>query len=100
MAHASDLRSVADRCGEIRQIMVSLISDTTAKEAPFAPEAVEDALDRFKLWTGNLGALHQPQSRMSLESRLADSLEVRNQICEQLSDLQEALQDCRSFLYS
>lgn len=95
MAEASDFRSIADRCGEIRRNLVKLLSETRASEAaPVSTETVEDVIDRFKLWTGNLGALHQPQKRMSLESRLADSPEVRNQICEQLSDLQEALEDC------
>lgn len=96
MSQASDRRSVADRTGDVKQRLLDLLRETRAGEAPLAFETVEDVLDRFKLWSGNLGALHPPHKHMSLEMRLAGSPEVQDQICEQLDDLYEAVQDCES----
>lgn len=87
-------RSIADRSGDVRASLLDLLDKAKTTEAPIEQQEAGDILDRFKLWTGNLGALHQAHKRMSLESRLADSPEVRGQICEQLEDMQEAIQDC------
>ncbi|KAI1385762.1 uncharacterized protein F4822DRAFT_354088 [Hypoxylon trugodes] len=57
------------------------------------PGAIEDIIDRYSLWTGNLGALHSPKSKLSLDQRLTNAPEVRDQICEFLDDLQEAVDD-------
>lgn len=95
MPQPSDHRSIADRSWDIRQSLLDLLDKARTTEAPIEPQEVEDVLDRFKLWTGNLGALHQAHKRISLESRLGDSLEVHGQICEQLDDMQEAIQDCK-----
>lgn len=98
MPQPSSHRSIADRSWDIRQSLLDLLDKARTTEASIEPQEVEDILDRFKLWTGNLGALHQAQKRISLESRLADSPEVQGQICEQLEDMQEAIQD--RILYS
>lgn len=74
--------------------MVDLLGRTRTSEAPLATETVQDVLDRFRLWTGNLGALYQPHKRLSLESRLAEFPEVQDQICEQLEDLEESIREC------
>lgn len=74
--------------------MVDLLGRTRTSEAHLATETVQDVLDRFILWTGNLGALHQPHKRSSLESRLARFPEVQDQICEQLEDLEESIREC------
>lgn len=93
MPQSSDRRSIADRSWDVRQSILDLLDKSKAVEAPVQPPKVEDVLDKFKLWAGNLGALHQAHKRLSLESRLADSPEVQDEICEQLDDLQEAIQD-------
>lgn len=100
MSQASDRRSIADRSRDVKQSMLDLLRKTRVTKTPFAAEAVEDILDRFKLWTGSLGAFHQAHKRMSLESRLADSSEIRDHICEQLDDMQEAIHDRQCFTLS
>lgn len=55
---------------------------------------VTDALDRFSLWAGNLGALLPSTSRLSLDQRLSDAPETGGRICEVLDDLGEAVSDC------
>lgn len=87
-------RSIADRSWDVRQSLLDLLDRARTNDGPIQPQQVEDVLDRFKLWTGNLGALHQAHKRISLESRLADSPEVQDQICEQFDDMEEAIQDC------
>lgn len=94
MSHPNDHRSIADRCSDVRETLSSLVASARATETPLELQKVEDMHDRFQLWAGNLGALHQPHKRLSLESRLADSPEVQDHICEQLDDMQEAAQDC------
>lgn len=93
MPQSSDRRSIADRSWDVRQSILDLLDKSKTVEAPVQPQKVEDVLDKFKLWAGNLGALHQAHKRLSLESRLADSPEVQDEICEQLDDMQEAIQD-------
>lgn len=97
MAQSTARRSIADRSLEVRQSLLDILEKASTIEAHLEVKRVEDALSRFKLWTGNLGALHQAHKRMSLESRLADSPEVQDQICEQLDDMQEAAQDSNCY---
>ena len=57
---------------------------------------VSDAAQRFTLWTGNMGALRSPTSRLSLDHRLSPAPEVQELVCQLLDDLQEALADRKS----
>ncbi|OPB46730.1 ankyrin repeat protein [Trichoderma guizhouense] len=52
-----------------------------------------DALDRFYLWAGNLGALREPNSQLSLENRLAEAPEIRIHIHRQLDNILESIDD-------
>ncbi|KAG7039977.1 regulator of conidiation-1 [Colletotrichum scovillei] len=47
-------------------------------------------LERFEQWAGNLGALRQPSSKLSLDHRLRDSPTVRASIFSILEDLNES----------
>ncbi|KAJ3537897.1 hypothetical protein NM208_g6131 [Fusarium decemcellulare] len=55
--------------------------------------AVTDVLEKFVLWAGNLGALQGPTTRLSLDYRLSESPEVRDEILMQLEDIREATDD-------
>lgn len=97
MPPTSGFKSITDRAEDVRQTLLDLLREAGTSEGwPLASGSIEDVLDRFKLWSGNIGALHHPYKRLSLETRLASSPEVQDQICEQLDDLQESLQDCKS----
>lgn len=96
MADSYADKGIAERSSDIRQSLLDVLEKSKSAESLVELRKVADLLDRFQLWTGNLGALHHAQKRMSLESRLADSQEVKDQICEHLDDMQEALQDCES----
>ena len=83
--------SLYRRCGDARQRLLDLIS-RIRDDAPLKP-ALSDTLARFMLWAGNLGAMRQPSSRLSLDQRLADAPEVHGVICQHLDDICEAADD-------
>ncbi|EUC49880.1 hypothetical protein COCMIDRAFT_83255 [Bipolaris oryzae ATCC 44560] len=50
---------------------------------------MREELDRLSLFVGNIGALHQPESPMSIESRLQGAHDVLTHIVGLLDDLKE-----------
>ncbi|RYP19528.1 hypothetical protein DL767_009626 [Monosporascus sp. MG133] len=48
-------------------------------------------LERFEQWSGNLGALQPPESPLSLQHRLRDSLSVRSAMLKTLHDLRDSI---------
>ncbi|KAI0114257.1 hypothetical protein F4776DRAFT_330204 [Hypoxylon sp. NC0597] len=90
-------RSISERSRKVRKSLENLKGqiqkETREEQLLIQPDAIEDILDRYLLWTGNLGALHEPTNRLSLDCRLSAAPEIRDQICEFLDDLQEAIDD-------
>ncbi|KAI1413447.1 hypothetical protein F5Y13DRAFT_189354 [Hypoxylon sp. FL1857] len=90
-------RSISERSREIKKSLRNLKDqidkDAQKDQPPIRSDAIEDILDRYLLWTGNLGALHEPTNKLSLDCRLLAAPEIRDQICEFLDDLQEAVDD-------
>jgi hypothetical protein len=56
-------------------------------------ESFNDAMDRFKIWAGNIGALQS--GRASLDYRLGHS-DVRTEVLRLLKQLLGSLTDCES----
>ena len=78
---------------------VSLRSSSNPQDGDLFPEGFipEDNLDsfgRFRLWTGNIGALQRNKS--SLDHRSRHSV-VRDEVVRLLTQLLYALTDCKSF---
>ncbi|OTA55113.1 hypothetical protein K449DRAFT_338029, partial [Hypoxylon sp. EC38] len=90
-------KSISERSREVRKSLEGLKDqiqkETREDQLLIQPDVIEDILDRYSLWTGNLGALHEPTNRLSLDCRLSAAPEIRDQICEFLDDLQEAIDD-------
>ena len=61
-------------------------------KAPLPASRVEDELGRFKIWTSSSGAL-QKGSR-SLDYRLREASQVRDQVIKILKDLEYSLREC------
>ncbi|RYC86508.1 hypothetical protein BFJ63_vAg10650 [Fusarium oxysporum f. sp. narcissi] len=57
---------------------------------------LQNELSRFKVWSGNIGA-HR-KGRSSLDHRLRDASNIRDQVVELLEDLRESLQDAKDIL--
>lgn len=92
-----DDKTISGECRDIRQQLIELLSilkngsvqTLTSVEAP----SIQDALERFMLWAGNLGALRKPTSKLSLDARLASSQDVRLYVGRELEKISKALED-------
>jgi hypothetical protein len=93
-------QTIAAQSLQVKQSLTRLIAHLAENPPLLHRGAVEDVLDRFLLWAGNLGAMRAPVSRLSLDRRLAEAPEVKELICQHLADLQEALDDRESLLPS
>ncbi|VTT55264.1 unnamed protein product [Fusarium fujikuroi] len=54
---------------------------------------LQNELSRFKVWSGNIGA--HKKGRSSLDHRLRDASNIRDQVVELLEDLRESLKDAK-----
>lgn len=52
-----------------------------------------DAIERFQLWSGSVGAPVDAEKKISLDWRLREADEIKEQINDLLHDLIEALDD-------
>lgn len=55
---------------------------------------INEELERLSLWAGNIGALHRPDSPLSIETRLREAPDVLAHIQELLEDLKEVTGEC------
>lgn len=96
--------SISARSQHVRQRLQeavnkkSLLANAASWTKSLAAIDVSDALERFTLWAGNLGAILPQTSRLSLDRRLADAPETSERICEVLDDLAEAITDLLDLL--
>lgn len=91
--------SVSEQCWTCittLKTIVSTLSDPNRPKGRVHHEQVNDELERFRLWIGNIGALHRPQSSMSLESRLREAKDVLGHILQLLNDLNMFAGECGS----
>ncbi|KAF6845187.1 Reticulocyte-binding protein 2-like protein a 5 [Colletotrichum musicola] len=88
------------RAGAIRQKieqLSNLVEESSepgsCEEAPIRPTAIADIKERLFLWCGTVGIVQDSVSENPLDRQLADASELRDQICHQLDELGEALDD-------
>jgi tetratricopeptide (TPR) repeat protein len=85
--------SVSDQCrsclATLQEVM-SILSQPNHNDGFITHAQVSEELDRFSLFIGNIGALHRPDSSMSIESRLQEANDVLTHIVGLLTDLEEA----------
>lgn len=62
-----------------------------------SPYSVQNQRDRFKVWTGNLGALKM--GRASLDFRLEESTLMRTTVLKLLEQLQNKINSSKSLSY-
>lgn len=97
MADRKYLDSSAARCKSCLNLLRQAAQSATHEDssAQHLARQVEDQIGRFSLWMGNIGALHPPQSPLSLESRLKQAPDVLEHIRQVLEDLDEVTKDCK-----
>jgi tetratricopeptide (TPR) repeat protein len=84
--------SISDQCHSCLitlQEIISILSKPDHNDGRVKHAHVREDLDRFSLFVGNIGALHQSESSMSIESRLQEANDVLTHIMGLLTDLKE-----------
>lgn len=87
-------------CIEILKTIIMTLSKSEEQKGYIRQDTVDDELERFSLWIGNIGALHQPASSLSLESRLREAKDILAHILEILEDLNEVAKERESAAWS
>ncbi|TLD13586.1 uncharacterized protein PgNI_04960 [Pyricularia grisea] len=98
--------TISCRSRQARQRLADIINYLTnieaqpssAQEVNISSSNVEDVLGKFDMWAGNLGALRSPETKLSLDQRLAIDPEIRGQICVDWDELLETLDELTSAL--
>ncbi|KAF1993823.1 hypothetical protein P154DRAFT_49837 [Amniculicola lignicola CBS 123094] len=84
------MSSISEKCRSCISTLKAINSASNARQdLAVDSDQVNEELDRFSLWIGNIGALHRPNSSLSLETRLLNADDVLLHITELLDDLQE-----------
>ncbi|USP81803.1 hypothetical protein yc1106_09077 [Curvularia clavata] len=84
--------SISDHCRSCivsLQEVISILSQPDRSDHHVKASQVCEELDRFSLFIGNIGALHRPESPLSIESRLQDANDVLTHIFGLLTDLND-----------
>ncbi|KAJ9422957.1 hypothetical protein FOXG_05745 [Fusarium oxysporum f. sp. lycopersici 4287] len=99
------MNTIADHVSACLQEFNSLCSSPTiwtdsipdeGTQSDISLVKLQNELSRFKIWSGNIGA-HR-KGRSSLDHRLQDASNIRDQLVELLEDLRESLQDAKDIL--
>ncbi|KAI6256577.1 hypothetical protein MCOR07_002958 [Pyricularia oryzae] len=107
MTIANNEDTISHRSRQVQQRFIDIIKYLTAiedqpssakEECNPSPPDVEGVLGKFDMWAGNLGALRAPGTKLSLDQRLAVDLEIRGQICVDLDELLETLDELTCIL--
>ena len=73
--------------------VISALSKPGSTNEHVKQARVSEELDRFILFVGNIDGFHEPESPMSVESRLHEAKDVHNHILCLLDDLDEAAKE-------
>jgi hypothetical protein len=98
MADLTQARTISAKSHNVRQHFLNLIALANEKHTTlphnFSLPEVVDSLERFSLWAGNMGAMRDPLIPLSLDQRLFQAADIRDQINRQLDEIEEAIDDC------
>jgi hypothetical protein len=86
---ASPISVQCSSCITTLREIVSTLATSDRSNIRVRHDQVNNELDRFSLWVGNIGALHQPGSPLSLEMRLREANDVLAHIRGLMEDITE-----------
>lgn len=90
----SPIASRTKTCVELFKRLNELSREPDGQQDATAPTTeAADALGRFRIWAGNIGAFQKFESKSSLDYRLRDAKKIAIQIVGLLDDLAESLED-------
>lgn len=87
-------------CIDTLKTIVSILSDQNEQNGHVHHGQINDELERLPLWVGNIGALHRPDSPLSVESRLYEARDVLTHVLELLQDLNEVVREGLPTVYA
>lgn len=82
--------SISARSGDVNNALCDLKARAEETGNRHLENDLSDVIDRFHLWAGNLGVCHHPSERLSLDSRVSESPDIRDLILKRLDDLEQA----------
>ena len=98
MADSAHIQTISAKSRVVRQNLIDLTNlkndEYKDRFSDLQRSTATDCLDRFSLWAGNMGAMRSPQSPLSLDQRLHEAEDIREQINRQLDEIIEAIVDC------
>lgn len=83
-------------CIGLLKSVIYMLSDPGGTKDRLTSQQVNDELERFSLWMGNIGALNPPESSMSLDFRLRDAEDIHAHILGLINDLLEVATERKS----
>ncbi|KAL7896624.1 hypothetical protein HDV64DRAFT_253970 [Trichoderma sp. TUCIM 5745] len=96
--------TISAQSQSVRQRFLNLIrlsnENISALAFNIPSTAIVDCLERFSLWAGNMGAMHNPLTPLSLDQRLFQAADIRQQIYRQLDEIEEAIDDLTNMICS
>src|SRR6266536_6101440 len=88
MASGPSLSSKGRSCiADLNDLCTKLRNPNCKYLDQISPSAVEDESRRFMVWANNIGALQGPQKQSSLDYRLREAPQVRQQVIRLLDRL-------------
>lgn len=94
---ATSVSDESRKClASLRLICTAASNDCDSHPRLLYHEQLRDTLERFVLWSGNIGALHPACSSLSLETRLHEAHDVLIFILDLLKGLNEAIEERES----
>lgn len=85
-----DIGSLANSCAShFEKLKQSLQTSNNDYKKQMSASAIENEYARYRIWTGNLGALQR--GRSSLDTRLRDSIILRAAVLKFLYQLRDGL---------
>ncbi|KAL6879174.1 hypothetical protein J3F83DRAFT_725355 [Trichoderma novae-zelandiae] len=102
MADLAPMQTISAKSHVVRRGLLDLMTlmreNCTDGLSDLQHTAAADCLDRFSLWAGNMGAMRSPLSPLSLDQRLGEAVDVREQINRQLDEIIEATTDLTNII--
>jgi hypothetical protein len=83
-------------CANLFSVLISALQKATLKDATLVSreEAIEDAMDKYNMWAGNLGAGYiGPEYQKSLDYRLREASFYKIQVLSLMKDLRIVLEN-------
>jgi hypothetical protein len=92
----SPIASASTRVVEAFSRIIADLNNETSVQLDINQTQVLDALGRFRVWAGNIGALQDIKSATSLDARLQKATRITTHFVDRLEELLELLEEGKS----